>query len=216
MSYDSQKTFFEQAYKTGSDLWTKIPFSMKGDELFKNLQPGSMVLDLGSGRGYFPFELVKQGYNVIGLDYLQSVVDFANERVADLGIAGKARFVVGDVLDIPFADVSFDAVCDIGLLQHMLRDDWTTYRDEVLRVLKPGGYFFLITYAKMTQKFFSFAPVLDPYGDYTNDGVHHHFFSQDELMTLWSDSLELVSVKNETLMVHGDRVTYYVLLMKKK
>ena len=69
------------SYATGSDDWSRLPFSMKGGELVQSLPQGAMVLDVGSGRGHFPFELAKDGFKVIGLDIVKSIVDKNNEEV---------------------------------------------------------------------------------------------------------------------------------------
>lgn len=214
--YTSQKDFFDRAYRTGTDTWTHIPFTMKGGELIHTLKPNSMVLDLGSGRGQFPFDLAKYGHRAIGLDTSEASVLWANEQVRDRGIQQQLRFVVGDVLDIPFANESFDAVCDVGLLQHVSREDWSTYRDEVLRVLKPKGFYFLIAYAKQTDRFFTFSPKQDKYGDFEHEGVYYHFFTQEELSVLFGDSFETVSLRVEHVQVHRDDVGYYVILLQKK
>ena len=42
--------------------------------------------------------------------------------------------MTASVLDIPFANESFDVVIDIGLAQHLLQQDFATYAQEVSRI----------------------------------------------------------------------------------
>lgn len=216
MDYSHQKHYFETAYNTGSDHWSKVVFDKKGSDIINKLEPGAMILDLGSGRGRFPFELVAHGYKVIGLDYITSIVEKNNEEVKNRGIEKSIRFLEGDVLDIPLTDGSFDAVCDVGLLQHIHPEDWTTYREQVSRVLKKDGYFFLTVFSKETTTFLNWHPKREPFGTYEREGVEYHFFSNEELSLLFESDFNVVSSRIEHSKVHSDDVAYAVLLLQKK
>ena len=56
MNYVRQKVFFKAAYLTGSDVWTNTTLTTFGNELAGKLSKGSLVLDVGSGRGKFAFQ----------------------------------------------------------------------------------------------------------------------------------------------------------------
>ncbi len=216
MDYSQQKMFFQTSYATGSDTWSQASFAMKGGELMASLSPGAMILDLGSGRGHFPFELAKNGFKVIGLDYVKQIVEKNNEEVKNFNLENKMRFMEGDVFDIPLADKSFDAVTDIGLLQHIHPEDWSDYRKEIVRVLKKGGYFFLITLSKETPTFFNWNPKQQAFGDFERDGVFYHFFTKEEIGLLFEDDFEIFSERIEQVNLHRDTVSFVVTLLKKK
>ncbi|MBI5742246.1 MAG: hypothetical protein HZA25_00205, partial [Candidatus Niyogibacteria bacterium] len=57
--YTDQQKYFEQAYTTGSDIWTHFPYETKAAGLLEKLPQNSIILDLGSGRGTWAFELVE-------------------------------------------------------------------------------------------------------------------------------------------------------------
>ena len=77
--------------------------------------PWGRALDLGCGRGQHALELVRRGWQVVGVDTAARAVDAARRR----GIDG-ATFMVGDVTDLPVDTIgSFDFFLDIGCFQHL-------------------------------------------------------------------------------------------------
>lgn len=213
--YSRQKKYFETAYKTGSDIWTGIPFEMMGGELIEKLPQSAMILDLGSGRGRFPFTLAEAGFRVIGLEYVSELIQKNNEEVRNKDLETNLRFVEGSVLDIPFSDSGFDAVIDVGLLQHIHPEDWPTYRNEIVRVLKPGAYYFLITLSRETLTYLSWHPKNDKFGDFEKDGVFYHFFTEEELRVFFETDFEILTSRIELVPAHHD-VSYMISLLKRK
>ncbi len=75
--------------------------------------PPGRALDLGCGRGLHAAQLALRGWQTVGIDLVPRAIDAANRR----GIPG-ARFVVGDVTDLPAAGLgTFDFFLDVGCLQ---------------------------------------------------------------------------------------------------
>ncbi len=214
-NYDEQKKYFERAYATGTDIWTHTPFTLKGKEFVERLSPSAIILDLGSGRGRFPFDLGKLGFRVIGLDYIKSIVEKNNQEVKMLGVEKTVRFVEGDVFDIPFSDDGFDAVADVGLLQHIQESDWSLYASEVARVTKPGGYFLLVALSKETTQFLNWSPKKHEESDFVRDDVFYHFFTQAEIKTIFSENFEIISERIDYLDSGGE-VAYAVNVLKRK
>jgi len=215
MDYKNQKEYFERAYRTGSDIWTHTPYTLKGKDLLPYLPPGAMVLDVGSGRGRFPFELVDLGFKVIGLEYVKEIVEKNNEEVKINKISDKIRFIEGDVLDISFADSSFDGVMDFGLLHHLNREDWSTYVSECARVTKSGGYILLAQLSRETKKYLNWAPKQDPKGDFINEGVYYHFFTLEEITNLFGGTFTVEHYRIDYIEERGD-LAYLVTLLRKK
>jgi len=195
MNYEEHKKFFETAYKTGSDIWTQLPLKGRGKMLLEQLPLNSLILDVGSGRGFFAKQLAEIGYRVIGIDFEKNIVDKMNKEIKNWGLEGKLKFMEGDALDIPFEDNSFDAICDLGLLEHLYKKDWGQYVGEVNRVLKPGGFYLNVSLSRETQQFLEFIPKGSEHGDFEKYGVYYHFFSKEEIKDIFSD--KLVSVKQD-------------------
>jgi SAM-dependent methyltransferase len=101
------------------------------------LSPGQTLVDLGCGRGGPGLWLARsQGVSFIGVDLSAVGVQQARDRAALFGLAGTARFAVGDLAATGLADAIADAVVSIDAL-HFAADLAAAGR-EVLRILRPG------------------------------------------------------------------------------
>src|SRR5690606_28683912 len=124
---------------------------------------------------------------VLGIDYVEGVVEKVNQRIREEGLSDRARFMVADALEIPFVDRGFELATDIGTLQHITSDKWQNYANEVARVLKDGGYYLNISLSKKTQNFLGWQPQSSSKSDFSKFGVHYHFFSEREIETIFSE-----------------------------
>ena len=101
---------------------------------------GGHIVDLACGTGDIVFHLLKTdaSLHVTGVDFCEPMLAQARER-AGRQKAGNAEFVEGDVLQLPFADNSFDGAT-MGFATRNVVDIDAMLR-EVRRVLKPGARF---------------------------------------------------------------------------
>jgi SAM-dependent methyltransferase len=98
---------------------------------------GSDVLEVSCGRGggaNFVSRAFKP-HRYVGVDLSQENIRLARERAAREGLT----FTIGNAEQLDLPDASFDVVINIEASH--LYDDRTRFFAEVLRVLKPGGYF---------------------------------------------------------------------------
>src|SRR3990170_1748899 len=95
------------------------------------------VLDLGCADGYVTAHLHRRASTIVGFDLDLQDVRAAKARVRD------AHFLVGSAEALPFASASFDAVLMLDVLEHV-NDDGKSI-DEIVRVLRAGGYLILST-----------------------------------------------------------------------
>ena len=99
------------------------------------LPPGSRVLDLGCGEGLFSRVLERDGYQVVGIDLSERLVDAARMRGPD-----TIAFVVDDAQTlISQGTGSFDgALCVLALMD--IPDIGAVFQ-AAHRVVRPGGTF---------------------------------------------------------------------------
>jgi len=216
MDYQEHKEYFETAYRTGTDVWTHLPLKDRGAMLMNELPKGSLILDVGSGRGLFAKQLVDAGYSVIGLDFESNIVKKTNEDVKHWGLEGKLKFVEGSALDIPFTDDSFDGVCDFGLMENLYKEDWEQYASEVSRVLKPGGYYLNTSLSRETARFMEYFPKSSDTGDFEKFGVHYHFFKKDEMKKIFDHDLNPIEQDIEFIEEPNKVALLETLFQKKK
>jgi len=100
------------------------------------LPKGSRILDIGCGIGGSSRILAKYyDFNVTGITISPAQV----KRARQLTSSGlTCNFQVMDALDLKFEDGSFDAIWSVEAGAHM--NDKTKFADEMLRILRPGGY----------------------------------------------------------------------------
>ena len=97
--------------------------------------PGVRALDLATGTGDIAFAMARAGAQVVGLDITPRMIELAVQKANPA--AGACAFIVGDMLNLPFPDRSFDVVTTGYGLRNV--PDLTRAIDEIARVLAPGG-----------------------------------------------------------------------------
>lgn len=87
------------------------------------------LLDVGCGSGWSSYLLADRGYEVVGVDL--------NAKAFQPPSRNDLNLREGSVLDLPFAEKSFDAVSSYQCLEHVPNP--AKALSEIRRVLRPGG-----------------------------------------------------------------------------
>ncbi len=106
---------------------------------FAALDPGDVVVDLGSGAGFDCFLAAKRvgpGGRVIGVDMTHEMLERARDNAARGGVQ-NVEFRLGEIENLPVADAAADMVISNCVI-NLSTDKPRVFR-EALRVLKPGG-----------------------------------------------------------------------------
>ena len=115
---------------TRSYLWAGIK------KFVEELPPNSEVLDAGCGNGRNMF---RSDLNFTGVDTCPALIEIASKY-------GKT--VLGNILELPFEDNSFDAVICVAVIHHLATPTRRLKAiKELNRVLKPNGKLFIQVWA---------------------------------------------------------------------
>jgi ubiquinone/menaquinone biosynthesis C-methylase UbiE len=93
-------------------------------ELLEGLRP-ARTLDVACGTGFLTRHLKGE---IVGLDASASMLEIARERIPD------GEFLVGDALDLPFPDRSFDRIVSGHFYGHLEDEDRARFITEARRV----------------------------------------------------------------------------------
>ena len=125
---------------------------------------GKTVLDLGCGSGEELIPLVHRGANVIGIDISPDLVAIAERRLRDAGLSASVR--VGSAYETGLPSASVDSIFCLSLIHHL---DIPKVREEMRRILRPGGYLILkepIRFSKTYGLLRSLLPNQEDISDY--------------------------------------------------
>jgi SAM-dependent methyltransferase len=109
--------------------------------MLAQLEPGQVVLDLGSGAGLdvlLSARRVAPGGHAYGVDMTDEMLALANANRDRAGVA-NATFLLGSIESIPLPDASVDVVISNCVIN--LAEDKGAVIEEAFRVLRPGGLF---------------------------------------------------------------------------
>ena len=106
------------------------------------------MLDLGCGTATLTL-LLKRQYpetTVVGLDADPEALKRARRKLTQAHV--QATLTEGTATALPYADRSFDRVLSSLLFHHLTEEQTVQAAQEVYRVLKPGGSFFVADWGK--------------------------------------------------------------------
>ena len=177
-------------YDTHAEKWWSD--DVRWVRVLKNMVPGRLayfdtfiewsgkrVLDLGCAGGFLAEALDERGARVTGIDPAEEAIRAARDHAAETG--RDIAYDVGVGEDLPYTDMSFDAVASVDVLEHV--QDLDKVLSEVARVLKPGGHFFYDTINRNPVARFAAITVAEDIARVLPKGTHdpEMFITPDEL-----------------------------------
>jgi SAM-dependent methyltransferase len=100
-----------------------------------DLVAGTRVLDVATGSGNAAIAAARRDCDVVGIDYVPSLLERAHARAAAEGL--PIELLEADAEALPFADASFDAV--LSVVGVMFAPNQEQAAAELMRVCRPGG-----------------------------------------------------------------------------
>ena len=108
---------------------------------YLKLKIGQTVLDLGCGPGLYATRLAEQGLQLTGVDYSQTSIEYATRAADEMGLPITYRYqdylTITDTAQYDLALLIYGDYCPLNPEQR------SQLLQNVLRALKPGGYFVL-------------------------------------------------------------------------
>jgi SAM-dependent methyltransferase len=188
----TNRRYFHEAYRTGIHGWETSEPSPFGVAVLKRLRreiPRGRLLDLGCGEARNSIAAARLGYKVTAADYEPLALKRARRFVAAAGATGIA-FRRADALRLPFPDSRFDIVLDYGCLHHQKKSDWPAYRRNLLRVLKPRGFYVLSVFSRAFRLFHGSRR---PW--HVAHGAYRRRFTPAEIRGLFGRDFEIIALK---------------------
>jgi ubiquinone/menaquinone biosynthesis C-methylase UbiE len=117
---------------------------LAAEQLIESLDVHSTdrVLDVATGSGNAALAAARRSCEVVGIDYVPSLLERARERAIAEGV--QAQFEDGDAEEIPFEDDSFDVVTSV--FGSMFAPNQEAAASELARVTRPEGKIGLVTH----------------------------------------------------------------------
>jgi len=164
-------------------------------------------LDLGCGNGRNLIYLAN-AYNIKGIGYDISAAAIASAKAASesLPLTYATRSIAGPI-DVP--DESQSMVLDMMTSHFLTAKEREQLRDEIYRVLKPGGYLFMKTFLAdddlHTRRLLRDHPGKEP-GTYIHPviGVPEYVYDEDTLITFLSEKFIIKKIyRSHKHKLHG-------------
>jgi len=140
------KYSFRDLEQQDSYMWDAAEFELLLNKIIPNrtitplfnkyLNPGDKILEGGCGNGAWVQYLNDQGYECVGTDINEVILDVAKKE--------NLNVIKDDILNMSFADDTFHAYLSLGVIEHW-EDGPQKAIAEAYRVIKPGGYFLVST-----------------------------------------------------------------------
>ena len=111
--------------------------------------PTSPILDVGCGSGDLSIYLAGLGYEVLGIDFVETAIAKAEEKIRSLPpeAARLVKFEAADALKPSLLGRQFGAIVDSGFHHLFDPEQCDLYADELALTLPPGGLYYLHAFA---------------------------------------------------------------------
>lgn len=161
------------------------------------IRAGDLAVDFGCGNGRNLVYLA-QNFDLKGMGYDISEAAIAEARRLSRGLSIKyeARSMAGD-FDLP--DNSADIALDMMASHFLSEKERAHLRDEIYRILRPGGWLFMKTFLRdgdlHTRRLLAESPAKED-GSYIHPviGVPEHAYGEEELVEFISERFKIHKV----------------------
>lgn len=162
-------------YNTIADQYAKSVESyysaIDRDKFLLLISKGGKILDAGCAAGRDSRYFDSLGYDVVGVDLSQKLLDIAKKK------APYIDFQQQDIRSLPFPPNSFDGIYATAVLLHLDRDEVLPILKQFHTLLKPGG-----VVCVQVKEGIGEADVKEPISE--GKARHFTYFKKDEMESL--------------------------------
>jgi ubiquinone/menaquinone biosynthesis C-methylase UbiE len=116
-----------------------------------HLQPGEVLVDIGTGRGELLAVAVESGAGrAVGVEYSPAAVRLTSETIRVHGVGDRAEVLLADARRIPLDDGTADLVTMLDVVEHLAPRELDQTLSEAFRLLRPGGRILAHTFPSRT------------------------------------------------------------------
>lgn len=208
---------FNEKYKLGQTPWSLGSISTHTLKFIKSVKKElskPKLLDLGCGDGWLSLYFSKQGFSVEGIDSSDVAIRKARKesKKANLHIT----FKIGNALNFPYLDDSFNVVFDRGLFHHLPKSEWNNYSTGVNNILKKQGYFYLIVFSDRSdfpkrEK----GKMWHKEKDNTGYWTYNHYFNPKLIDNIFGQHFEIIDQDEDKKPQPGGSIVRYFTFKKK-
>lgn len=178
---------WEKTYKGTECVWGKRPDALLQEYL--EIIPEGKVLDLGLGEGRNALLFASRGYEVEGVDASHTAVcrciEFAEEH--DLKITAQ----VGDLREFAIPEGRYSLIIAAWVLNFFSKSEAEQIAAKMRKGLEPGGFVYLSVFNPHDPGYERATRESEPVDENTfylsSRGLHMHYFTAEEVRSLFSD-----------------------------
>lgn len=206
MSHTKAKAFWNKEYNSpkhltlsdavSSDMVSFCNWVTRNAE-WPPFPPKGSVLDIGCGNGRNTIYLAETyNQNAIGLDISGSAIEISRKKAQEKGLKNITFITQSMDEPLPAENESMDVVVDMMASQSLLHKERVKLRDEVIRVLKPYGWFYFKTFLLEGDSHAKRLLVTDKgpeHNTYNHPriGVPEHVWTLDEIVEFFGERFNI-------------------------
>lgn len=192
---------------TAASSWEPSQYVVRFHEFLKqkNIISGTVV-DIGAGKGRNTLYMAQQGFQAWALDYIKQATEHIDSaaRQAHLDHLIQTRCMPVDApwaIQDNFFDIAIDCFASIDIETQAGRE---TYRNEMLRTLKPGGYALIVVCAaedEFEQELIKNSPGPEKNSSIWPSGKFQKNYDQEELRNFYQN-FEIITLETIQKKAH--------------
>jgi SAM-dependent methyltransferase len=175
------------------------------------------LLDLGCGLGRNSILFANNGFSVSACDLSSDAIETVNNKCKEQKLIIETK--IGDMLNLPYENDSFDCLLSYHVISHTDSEGIVKVIEEIERVLRPDGEFYLTLCSKDSSSFKSGKyPKLDDNSVIKNEGpeinIPHFFVDLRDIRVLFK-RFELLKIRH-TYDIFSDYMGCHYFILGKR